>query len=270
MKIAALQMVSTTSVEQNCATAAHLIAQAARAGAELVALPEYFCVMGRSERDKLAVAETPGDGPIQSMLSDAAREHRVWVIGGTLPLRSPDPQRVLNSNGVYAPDGTQAARYDKIHLFRYDNGRERYDEGASILGGNVPTALQAGALRVGLSVCYDLRFPELYRELMHPPCDLLSVPAAFTYTTGMAHWELLLRARAVENQCYVIAAAQGGTHENGRRTWGHSMVIDPWGQVLAVQPEGEGVVLAELDLERIAAVRTQLPALEHRRSAPAR
>ena len=270
MKIAALQMVSTTSVEQNCATAAHLIAQAARAGAELVALPEYFCVMGRSERDKLAVAETPGDGPIQSMLGDAAREHRIWVIGGTLPLRSPDPQRVLNSNGVYAPDGTQAARYDKIHLFRYDNGRERYDEGASILGGNVPTALQAGALRVGLSVCYDLRFPELYRELMHPPCDLLSVPAAFTYTTGMAHWELLLRARAVENQCYVIAAAQGGTHENGRRTWGHSMVIDPWGQVLAVQPEGEGVVLAELDLERIAAVRTQLPALEHRRPAPAR
>src|SRR5580765_7580118 len=131
MKIAALQMVSTTSVEQNCASAAHLIAQAARAGAELVALPEYFCVMGRSERDKLAVAETPGDGPIQSMLSDAAREHRVWVIGGTLPLRSPDPQRVLNSNGVYAPDGTLAARYDKIHLFRYDNGRERYDEGAS-------------------------------------------------------------------------------------------------------------------------------------------
>jgi len=270
MKIAALQMVSTTSVEQNCATAAHLIAQAARDGAELVALPEYFCVMGRSERDKLAVAETPGDGPIQSMLSDAAREHRVWVIGGTLPLRSPDPQRVLNSNGVYAPDGTLAARYDKIHLFRYDNGRERYDEGASILGGNVPTALQAGALRVGLSVCYDLRFPELYRELMHPPCDLLSVPAAFTYTTGMAHWELLLRARAVENQCYVIAAAQGGTHENGRRTWGHSMVIDPWGQVLAVRPEGEGVVLAELDLDRIAAVRTQLPALEHRRPAPAR
>jgi len=270
MKIAALQMVSTTSVEQNCASAAHLIAQAARAGAELVALPEYFCVMGRSERDKLAVAETPGDGPIQSMLSDAAREHRVWVIGGTLPLRSSDPQRVLNSNGVYAPDGTLAARYDKIHLFRYDNGRERYDEGASILGGNVPTALQAGTLRVGLSVCYDLRFPELYRELMHPPCDLLSVPAAFTYTTGMAHWELLLRARAVENQCYVIAAAQGGTHENGRRTWGHSMVIDPWGQVLAVRPEGEGVVLAELDLERIAAVRTQLPALEHRRPAPAR
>jgi predicted amidohydrolase len=266
MKIAALQMVSTTSVDQNCASAARLIAQAAREGAELVSLPEYFCVMGRSERDKLAVAEAPGDGPIQSMLGDAAREHRVWIIGGTLPLRSADPQRVLNSNGVYAPDGTLAARYDKIHLFRYDNGRERYDEGASILGGNVPTALQAGSVRVGLSVCYDLRFPELYRELMHPPCDLLSVPAAFTYTTGRAHWELLLRARAIENQCYVIAAAQGGTHENGRRTWGHSMVIDPWGEVLAVQPEGEGVVLAELDPARIAAVRTQLPALEHRRS----
>jgi len=264
MKIAALQMVSTPRVEDNLDTARRLIGFAARDGAELVALPEYFCLMGRADRDKLAIAEAPGEGPIQRMLSDAAREHRVWLIGGTLPIRSADPDRVLNSNCVYAPDGSLAARYDKIHLFRYDNGRERYDEGCAILAGDTPIAFQAGPVRVGLSVCYDLRFPELYRELMRPPCELISVPAAFTYTTGLAHWELLLRARAVENQCYVIAAAQGGTHENGRRTFGHSMIVDPWGQVVAVQDEGEGVVLAELDPERIASVRTQLPALEHR------
>jgi nitrilase len=265
MKIAALQMVSTTRVDENLATAQRLIAQAARDGAELVALPEYFCLMGRTDRDKLGVAEAPDGGPIQSMLAAAAREHGVWVIGGTLPIRTDDPERVLNSNCVYAPDGTLAARYDKIHLFKYDNGRERYDEGCAIRAGSVPTTVQAVGLRVGLSVCYDLRFPELYREMMHPPCDLISVPAAFTHTTGLAHWELLLRARAVENQCYVVAAAQGGTHENGRRTFGHSLVVDPWGEVLAMLPEGEGVVLAEVERERIASVRMQLPALEHRR-----
>ncbi|HEY9239651.1 MAG TPA: carbon-nitrogen hydrolase family protein [Burkholderiaceae bacterium] len=265
MKIAALQMVSTPRVEENLETARRLIAQAAAAGAALVALPEYFCVMGRTDRDKLGVAESPGDGPIQAMLAQAAREHGVWVIGGTLPIRTDDPDRVLNSNCVFAPDGALAVRYDKIHLFKYDNGRERYDEGSAIRAGSVATTAQAAGLRVGLTVCYDLRFPELYRELMHPPCDLISVPAAFTYTTGLAHWELLLRARAVENQCYVIAAAQGGIHENGRRTFGHSMVVDPWGKVLAVLPEGEGVVLAEVEAERIASVRMQLPALEHRR-----
>jgi deaminated glutathione amidase len=264
MKIAALQMVSTPRVDDNLDTARRLIGFAARDGAELLALPEYFCLMGRADRDKLAVAEAPGEGPIQQMLAAAAREHGVWLIGGTLPIRTADPDRVLNANCVYAPDGTLAARYDKIHLFRYDNGRERYDEGNAIQAGSVPTAFQAGPLRVGLSVCYDLRFPELYRALMRPPCDLISVPSAFTYTTGLAHWELLLRARAVENQCYVIAAAQGGTHENGRRTYGHSMVVDPWGKVVAVQAEGEGVVMAEMDMARIASVRTQLPALEHR------
>ena len=264
MKIAALQMVSTTDVAQNCASAQRLIAAAARDGAELVALPEYFCLMGRHDTDKLAIAEAPGTGPIQRLLADAAREHRVWLIGGTLPIATDDPARVLNSNCVFAPDGTLAARYDKIHLFRYDNGRERYDEGCAIRAGTEPVSLRAGALKVGLSVCYDLRFPELYRALMSPPCDLISVPAAFTHTTGLAHWELLLRARAVENQCYVIAAAQGGRHENGRRTFGHSMVIDPWGKVLNVLPEGEGVVMAEIDPAQLASVRQQLPALEHR------
>ena len=284
MRIAALQMVSSPRVEHNLATAGRLIAQAAEAGARWVALPEYFCLMGHSDRDKLAIAEAPGAGPIQQMLSDAARRHGVWVVGGTLPIRSDDAEHVFNACCVYGPDGALAARYDKIHLFCFDNGRERYDEGRVLRAGSEPVAFSGSLpdtsapppdarspapLRVGLSICYDLRFPELYRALMsipgQPPCDLIAVPAAFTHTTGQAHWELLLRARAVENQCYVIAAAQGGLHENGRRTWGHSMVIDPWGEVIAVLAEGEGVVLAELDLERLAAVRTQLPALTHRR-----
>ncbi|MDH5540926.1 MAG: carbon-nitrogen hydrolase family protein, partial [Rhizobacter sp.] len=254
-------------VDRNLEAAGRLIDEASAAGARLVALPEYFCVLGSSERDKLAVAEAPGDGPIQQMLSGAARRHGLWLIGGTLPLRSDDPQRVLNANCVYSPDGTLAARYDKIHLFKYANERESYDEGRTIRAGDRPVTLQAGALRIGLSVCYDLRFPEHYRALTQTPCDLISVPSAFTHTTGQAHWDVLLRARAIENQCYVIAAAQGGRHENGRRTWGHSMVVDPWGEVVACREEGEGVVLAELDPARIASVRGQLPALEHRRDS---
>jgi deaminated glutathione amidase len=265
MKMAACQMVSAPDVGRNLETAARLVAEAAAAGAELVALPEYFCLLGRRDTDKLQHAEAPGDGPIQRFLAATAKQHGVWLIGGTLPVRGADGERVLNSNCVHAPDGTLAARYDKIHLFAYDNGRESYDEGRTLDAGGTPVAVQAGPLRVGLSVCYDLRFPELYRALMTPPCDVLSVPSAFTYTTGRAHWELLLRARAIENQCYVLAAAQGGTHENGRRTWGHSMIVDPWGEVVGVKDEGEGVVVAEVDAARISAVRTQLPALRHRK-----
>jgi nitrilase len=265
MKIAALQTVSTPDLDRNLETAARLITEAAGAGAELVALPENFCLMGRSDDAKLAIAEVPGSGPIQGFLAKQARQHGLWLIGGTLPVRTGLPGRALTACCVFAPDGTLAARYDKIHLFCYDSGREKYDEASVLDAGSAPTVLQAGPLRVGLSICYDLRFPELYRRLCTPPCDLLSVPSAFTYTTGRAHWELLLRARAVENQCYVIAPAQGGTHENGRRTWGHSMIVDPWGEVLAMRPEGEGVVLAEVDAKRLATVRQQLPALAHRR-----
>ncbi|MGZ5155788.1 MAG: carbon-nitrogen hydrolase family protein [Caldimonas sp.] len=265
MKIAALQMVSSPSVERNLDAARALLARAAEDGAELAVLPEYFCLMGRSDRDKLAVAEAPGDGPIQRMLAEAARRHRIWLVGGTLPLASGEADRVMNASLVFSPDGVAVARYDKIHLFRYDNGREQYDEGRTLKAGGAPVAFDAGALRVGLSVCYDLRFPELYRALMKPPCDLLCVPSAFTYPTGSAHWEVLLRARAIENQCYVIAAAQGGRHENGRRTFGHSLIVDPWGEIVAMLPEGEGVVAGEVRHERIAEVREQLPALEHRR-----
>ena len=271
MKIAAVQMVSTPDVARNLHAAARLVQRAAEAGATLVALPEYFCLMGRHDADKLAMAEAPGDtdtGPVQGFLSAAAREYGVWLVGGTLPVKTAASDRVLNRCCVYAPDGTEAAHYDKIHLFAFDNGCESYDEGRTLLAGSAPVAVQAGALRVGLSICYDLRFPELYRALMLPPCDVLCVPAAFTHTTGRAHWELLLRARAVENQCYVLAAAQGGTHANGRRTWGHSMVVDPWGEVLAVceaGDEGEGLALAQIDPARMAQVRAQLPALVHRR-----
>lgn len=266
MKIAAVQMVSTPDVARNLADAGRLVAQAADAGARLVALPEYFCLMGQRDDDKLAIAETDGDGPIQAFLAETARRHGVWLVGGTLPIRAATKDRVRNACCVYDPEGARVARYDKIHLFAFDNGRERYDEGRVLEAGNEPVAFDAGGLRVGLSVCYDLRFPELYRALMRPAaCDLLVVPAAFTYTTGQAHWELLLRARAVENQCHVLASAQGGLHENGRRTWGHSLVADPWGELLAVHAEGEGIALADAALQRRDAVREQLPALAHRR-----
>lgn len=266
MKIAALQMVSTPGLDHNLKAAARLVAHAASQGARLVSLPEYFCFMGHRDADKLAIAEREGHGPIQAFLADQARAHRVWLIGGTLPIATGDPNRVRNRCCVFDPDGRPVGHYDKLHLFRYQNDQgEDYDEGRVLEAGDEPVALRCGDWRVGLSVCYDLRFPELYRAMMQPPCDLLSVPAAFTFTTGRAHWELLLRARAVENQCYVVAAAQGGRHENGRRTWGHSMVVDPWGEVLAVCEEGEGVAIAEMSAERLAQVRRQLPALSHRR-----
>ena len=275
MRIAAVQMVSTPDVGRNLDAARRLVAHAARDGAGLVALPEYFCLMGRSERDKLAHAEAPGDGPIQHALAGIARDNRVWLIGGTLPLRvAGDADHAYNACCVYAPDGKPAAHYDKMHLFTFKTGDEDHDESRVLRAGSAPVAFTAtapadgAALRVGLSICYDLRFPELYRALgAEAPCDLLSVPAAFTYPTGEAHWELLLRTRAVENQAYVIAAAQGGRHENGRRTWGHSMIVDPWGVVLGCLPEGEGVVGAELDRERLADVRRRLPALGSRRAA---
>ena len=271
LTVAALQMVSGPDVADNLARATALIARAAAAGARLVALPEYFCLLGLKDRDKLAVAEAPGQGPIQDALADAARRHGLWVLGGTLPLRvDGDPDHVSNTSLLFAPDGRVTARYDKLHLFRFDDGERRYDESTTLVAGRDPVAatVQAdgGDWRLGLSVCYDLRFPELYRALMRPPCDLLAVPSAFTDVTGRAHWELLLRARAVENQCYVIAPAQGGLHANGRRTWGRSMVVDPWGEVLACRDEeGEGVVLATMDRTRLAQVRTGLPALAHRR-----
>ncbi|MEO5669246.1 MAG: carbon-nitrogen hydrolase family protein [Ramlibacter sp.] len=266
MKVAAIQMVSGVSLQANLDCARALLEEAARDGACLAVLPEYFCLMGQRDTDKLAVRETFGDGAVQQCLAKAARELDMWIVGGTLPLAAGDDAHVRNTNLVYSPAGECVARYDKIHLFKFDNGRERYDESRVIEAGGEPVAFElrddgGPVWRIGLSVCYDLRFPELYRALR---ADVLLVPSAFTHVTGQAHWELLLRARAVENLAYVIAPAQGGTHENGRRTWGHSMIVDPWGVVLAQREEGPGVVLAELDASRQAQLRAQLPALEHR------
>ncbi|OXJ02065.1 MULTISPECIES: carbon-nitrogen hydrolase family protein [Burkholderia] len=261
-QVAALQMVSTPDVARNLAEARRLIAEAAGEGAQLVLLPEYFCFMGHRDTDKLALAEPYQDGPIQRFLAEAARRHGVWVIGGTLPLKAPEPDRVLNTTLVFDPSGNEAARYDKIHLFNFEKGDESFDEARTIRAGDTVVAFDAPFGRVGLSVCYDLRFPELYRRM--GDCTLIVVPSAFTYTTGRAHWETLLRARAVENQCYVLAAAQGGKHENGRRTWGHSMLIDPWGEIVAVRDVGASVVLGAIDPQRIADVRQSLPAWRHR------
>ncbi|MCA7952590.1 carbon-nitrogen hydrolase family protein [Burkholderia seminalis] len=261
-RVAALQMVSTPDVTRNLAEARRLIAEAAGEGAQLVLLPEYFCFMGHRDTDKLALAEPYQDGPIQRFLADAARRHGIWVIGGTLPLKAPEPDRVLNTTLVFDPSGNEAARYDKIHLFNFEKGDESFDEARTIRAGDTVVAFDAPFGRVGLSVCYDLRFPELYRRM--GDCALIVVPSAFTYTTGRAHWETLLRARAVENQCYLLAAAQGGKHENGRRTWGHSMLIDPWGEIVAVRDVGASVVLGAIDPQRIADVRQSLPAWRHR------
>jgi deaminated glutathione amidase len=267
MKVAAIQMVSGISMDANLSEALRLLRQAAQCGAELAVLPEYFCFMGHKDEDKLLLAETPGLGTVQDFLSDAARDLKMWVVGGTLPMATDDPAHASNASLVYSPKGKCVSRYDKIHLFRYDNGRERYDESAVLLAGDTPVAFDCTtrdgqSWRVGQSVCYDLRFAELYRMLA---ADVLLVPSAFTYGTGQAHWEVLLRARAIENQAYVIASAQGGVHENGRRTWGRSMVIDPWGEVMAMHAEGPGVALAEIDVERLRSVREQLPTLQHRR-----
>jgi deaminated glutathione amidase len=266
LKVAAIQMVSSGDVQANLDAARALLEEAAQAGTQLAVLPENFCLMGRSERDKLAARESPGDGPVQRFLAQSARDLGLWIAGGTLPLAAGDDAHVRNTLLVYSPAGDCAARYDKIHLFKFDNGRERHDESRVIESGREPAAFTLRAAdghswRIGLSVCYDLRFPELYRALR---ADVLLVPSAFTYPTGQAHWELLLRARAIENLAYVIAPAQGGVHENGRRTWGHTMVVDPWGSVLAERAEGPGIVVAQLDAARQARLRLELPALEHR------
>jgi nitrilase len=256
-------MVSTPVVEENLATARRLVGEAAATGAQLVALPEYWPIMGMSDSDKVAHAEQQGSGPIQNCMAALAREHGIWLVGGTLPLVSPSAGKVLNTTLVYDPQGREVSRYDKIHLFGFNKGSESYDEARTIVPGESVGAFDAPFGRVGLSVCYDLRFPELFRAMGE--CALIIVPAAFTHTTGLAHWEVLLRARAIENQCYVLASAQGGVHANGRRTFGHSMLVDPWGEVKAVLREGEGVIHGELDAGFLAGVRESLPALRHRK-----
>jgi deaminated glutathione amidase len=255
-KLAAIQMVSGPELAPNLAAAERLIAEAAGAGAKLAALPENFYCIGRTERDKLAYREADGDGPIQTFLSQQAKRHHVWLVGGTAPLAAEDPARIRGASLVYDDRGRRVARYDKMNLFRFSTPNENYDEARTLEPGTRPLAIASPFGRLALSVCYDVRFPELYRGLGE--FDVMFVPSAFTVPTGAAHWETLLRARAIENKAYVVAPAQGGTHPGGRRTWGHTMIVDPWGEIVASRAEGEGVVIAEIDPDRIAEVRRKL------------
>jgi len=269
MKVAAIQMVSTGTLSDNLQQARALLQQAEQAGAELAVLPEYFCLIGQRDADKLDIQEPFGSGPIQQFLADAARELGLWLVGGTMPIAAARADRVFNSSLAFNLQGACVARYDKIHLFRFDNGSEAYDESRVLDRGAQPTRFalpsrDGHTWQVGMSVCYDLRFPELYRGYARDGVDLILVPSAFTHTTGAAHWEVLLRARAIENLAFVAAAAQGGTHPNGRRTWGQSLLVDPWGQILAQQAQEPGVVCADLDHAQLLQCRAQLPALQHR------
>jgi len=262
-RMAAIQMVSGPRVVDNLAVAGGLIADAVAQGAQLVVLPEYFPVIGAVDADRVKAREDFGRGPVQDWLAATAQAHGIWIFAGSIPLTASVPDKMRNSSLAYNPSGECVARYDKVHLFGFRKGDESYDEAAFIEPGKDLTVVATPFGRVALSICYDLRFPELYRALA--PVDLILVPAAFTDTTGRAHWEILLRARAIENQCYLLAVGQGGRHENGRMTHGNSMIVDPWGEILDRKLKGPGVVIADLDHARIAEIRESLPALAHRK-----
>jgi len=267
LKIASIQMVSTPNLNENLELAARLIKAASDSGSKLVVLPEYFCLMGLKDTDKVNLREAVGSGPIQERLAAIAQENNIYLVAGSIPLEAQESNKVLNTSLVFNPLGEQIARYDKIHLFGFQTETERYEESETIAPGSQPGQFQITVngidWRFGLSICYDLRFPELYRALGEVDCHI--IPAAFTYTTGKDHWEILLRARAIENQCYVLSSAQGGIHINQRRTWGDSMLIDPWGQILTNLPQGEGLITGTLSKEKLNEVRSKLPALKHRK-----
>jgi predicted amidohydrolase len=262
VKVAAIQMASGPYVSANLSEAERLIEIAANQGARLVVLPEYFAIMGLKETDKVAVREEEGKGPIQSFLAKMAKKHKIWLVGGSIPLVSNFPNKVRNSCLVFDDKGQLAARYDKIHLFGLDLGNEHYHEEKTIESGDAVKVVDTPFGRIGLSICYDLRFPELYRAMKD--VNIIVVPAAFTDTTGRAHWETLIRARAIENLSYVIASAQGGYHLSGRETHGNSMIVDPWGVILDRLPRGSGVVISTINPQYQASLRNSLPALKHR------
>jgi len=262
IRVAAIQMASGSNVLANLAEAEQLIELAVDAGARLVALPEFFCIMGLKDSEVLKAREAEGSGPIQAFLSRMAKKHRIWLIGGSVPLEASVANKVRNSCLVYDERGKQVARYDKIHLFGLDLGNEHYQEAKLIEPGDSVVVINSPFGRIGLSICYDLRFPELYRAM--PEVDIIVVPSAFTATTGRAHFETLIRARAIENLAYVIAPAQGGYHLSGRETHGDSMIVDPWGVVLDRLPRGSGVVIANINPAYQASLRNSLPVLKHR------
>ena len=262
-RMAAVQMVSGPRVAENLATAGRLIEDAVAQGAQLVVLPEYFPIIGAADADRVRAREDFGTGPVQEWLAKRPpQKHGVWIFAGSIPFTATVVDKMRNSSLVFNPDGECIARYDKMHLFGFRKGDESYDESAFIEAGDQLVAVDTPFGRVALSICYDLRFPELYRAMAR--VDLILMPAAFTDTTGRAHWEILLRARAIENQCYLLAVGQGGHHENGRMTHGNSMIVDPWGDILDRKMKGPGMVIADLDHARIAEVRERLPALAHR------
>jgi nitrilase len=261
-KMAAIQMASSTSVSSNLVEAKRLIEIAAKQGAKVVVLPEYFCIMGVKDFDKVTVREKPNEGPIQEFLAKTAKHFKIWIIAGSVPMISNFPNKVRNSCLVYNDKGIQVARYDKIHLFGLDLGTEHYHEENTIEPGDKIVTVETPFGKIGLSICYDLRFPELYRAMGE--VDIIVVPSAFTETTGKAHWETLVRARAIENLAYVVASAQGGYHLSGRETHGNSMIVDPWGVVLDRLPRGSGVVIANINRDYIKTLRQSLPALKHK------
>ncbi len=262
IRVAAVQMASGPNVAANLDEAERLIEMAVAAGAKLVALPEFFAIMGMKDTDKVGVRETEGKGPIQKFLAAQAKKHHIWLVGGSVPMACDNPKKVRNACLVYDDKGKLVARYDKIHLFGLDLGNEHYKEQTTIEAGDRVVAVDTPFGRIGLSVCYDLRFPELYRAMGN--VDLIVVPAAFTATTGKAHFETLIRARAIENLAYVIAPAQGGYHISGRETHGDSMIVDPWGNILDRLPRGSGVVVAGINRAYQESLRKSLPALKHR------
>ncbi|MGB3134922.1 MAG: carbon-nitrogen hydrolase family protein [Candidatus Macondimonas sp.] len=265
--VAGVQMASGPQVTANLIEAERLLVRAAQAGARIAVLPEHFACMGMKDTDKLAVAEAPGDGPIQDQLARIAQREGLWIVAGTVPLRAADNAKVSAACLVFDAQGQQIARFDKMHLFdvHLPASEETYRESATQLAGDQVVVVDTPAGRMGLAVCYDLRFPELFRAMVDAGAEWFALPAAFTQLTGQAHWELLSRARAVENLMYGVAAAQGGYHANGRETFGHSLIVDPWGAVVDVLPRGSGIVLGDLDTERVHALRTRFPALSHRR-----
>jgi predicted amidohydrolase len=268
VKVAAVQMNSQTDLQQNLLQAGELLARAAAQGVQLAVLPENFSWFGAQDADRLAAAEAPDDGPAQTFLAEQARMHSMWIVGGTVPVRSNDAGRVFSRSLLVAPDGHVCARYDKLHLFDVDvpgQAAESYRESDSTLPGAGPTVAQTGCGRIGMTVCYDLRFPALFHRLSVLGMDVLAVPAAFTVPTGAVHWQALLQTRAFESLVYVIAAGQWGEHANGRLTWGHSSIFSPWGDCLGMLESGIGIVAADVDFDRQIELRSKFPVLSHRR-----
>lgn len=262
IKVASIQMTSSHLVNDNLLKAENFIRQAAQAGADLVVLPEYFALLDKDEYTKIGIAEIPKQGKVQQKMSEIASENKIYIIAGSIPMQSPIKQKIYNSLIIFDPQGEQIGRYNKVHLFNYSNSEESYREENTIVAGSDILVVDTPLARMGLSICYDVRFPEMFRKMDRP--DIIFLPAAFTYTTGKAHWEILCRARAIENQCYFVTSAQTGVHPSGRKTFGHTMVIDPWGEIVASLDEEEGFLIADIDFEKMQTIRQQLPALNHR------